>query len=493
MPLSASFLERNASKLFWGLFVLQVLSWTIIPALVQPNAPLDVIEGFAWGREWPLGTYKHPPLAAWMQEAIYHLLGTCPLGYNFLNALCTGIALWAVYRTGWLLAGKAQGLLAAALAQSILYFNLLSAQFNPNVLQLMFWALGGYAFTHALIREKLKYWLLLGVVFALGLYGKYEMGLLGLIFAAFLLLHPQGRKSFATPGPYVALFTTVVLFLPQLLWLIQNDFLPFSYAVNRAKVSKNAVDQVFYPLRFLGAQLADFLPALIGSALLLLPLNKTQARPSLKKDLLFWLAFIPLAFLVTLALVAGRHLKDMWGMPFLSFIPLWLITHFSLRWDRLRIFAIYWGGIFVLTLALFVGNLTFAIPWGFKPPRGHFPGQELSTLIHQEWHKKTPSPLVYVVGDTWLAGNVAFYSREKTGRPHVWIDADTAISPWIDPQKVKKTGAVLIWNGSQPPEWLSHFPKARRQKAFELQWKPGGKAKPVEIGWALLPAAPASR
>ena len=51
-----------------------------VAALTSPNAPLDVIEGYAWGHEWPLGTYKHPPLQAWILQ---------------LCALATDRAWWA--------------------------------------------------------------------------------------------------------------------------------------------------------------------------------------------------------------------------------------------------------------------------------------------------------------------------------------------------------------------------------------------------------------
>ena len=45
-----------------------VLIWWLLPALLQHNLPLDVIELLAWGREWQIVYYKHPPLPAWILE-----------------------------------------------------------------------------------------------------------------------------------------------------------------------------------------------------------------------------------------------------------------------------------------------------------------------------------------------------------------------------------------------------------------------------------------
>src|SRR5260370_35113132 len=53
-----------------GIIGLHVLSWTLLPLLTHPNAPLDVVEGAAWGREWQWGYHKGPPLFAWIMGAL---------------------------------------------------------------------------------------------------------------------------------------------------------------------------------------------------------------------------------------------------------------------------------------------------------------------------------------------------------------------------------------------------------------------------------------
>jgi len=41
---------------------LQVVVWTITPAIINSAPPLDVVESYMWGREWVLATYKHPAM-----------------------------------------------------------------------------------------------------------------------------------------------------------------------------------------------------------------------------------------------------------------------------------------------------------------------------------------------------------------------------------------------------------------------------------------------
>src|SRR5262249_12952936 len=149
----------------------------------------------------------------------------------------------------------------AALAQSILYFNFLSTEFNPNVLQLLLWALGGYAFAHALIKQKWKYWLLLGVFFALGFYAKYSMAVLAASFGLFLLADSEARKNLLKPGPYAALGVCVGLLAPHLQWLVHHDFQPFTYASERTETAKDLGQHFLFPFKFSLSQMVDFLPA----------------------------------------------------------------------------------------------------------------------------------------------------------------------------------------------------------------------------------------
>lgn len=43
--------------------------WTLAPAVSHLSVPLDVAEGYGWGREWVIATYKHPNLPGWILEA----------------------------------------------------------------------------------------------------------------------------------------------------------------------------------------------------------------------------------------------------------------------------------------------------------------------------------------------------------------------------------------------------------------------------------------
>jgi len=54
----------------------QIVAWTLAPSLTHLVPPLDVVEGYMWGREWVIAAYKHPALPSWVLEATRVLTGT---------------------------------------------------------------------------------------------------------------------------------------------------------------------------------------------------------------------------------------------------------------------------------------------------------------------------------------------------------------------------------------------------------------------------------
>ena len=84
----------------------QVLIWWLLPALLQHNLPLDVIELLAWGREWQIAYFKHPPLPAWIVETIAVVSGRWPLAQYLIGPMSSALALIAIWRLGRELLGE---------------------------------------------------------------------------------------------------------------------------------------------------------------------------------------------------------------------------------------------------------------------------------------------------------------------------------------------------------------------------------------------------
>jgi 4-amino-4-deoxy-L-arabinose transferase-like glycosyltransferase len=492
-------IASSPSRLFWAFAVAHLLLWTVIPTLVSPNAPLDVIEGYVWGHEWLLGTYKHPPMQAWWLEILALLTGQTPWAYFFASQVAVVIAFWAVWQTGRRIATEQAALIGVLLLEGIVYYNYTSPEFNPNVLQLPFWALIGLFFHRAVKDDRWSDWALLGLWSACGLYTKYSTALILATLGLLMVLHPESRRRLSGKGPYLAIFITVFVFLPHLIWLVHNDFIPFSYIKDRMHDLDSANEYIMRPTRFLTSQICVILPLVF----LLLTLTgkkifspvRTESRTSFDQSFLNAVVFGPLLLFLLIGLI-GARLHDMWGTPILGFSGLWAIKHFhtALSPTALRRFAYGWLTIFIVILASYTGTSVFYPYVTHQSQRIYFPGQALAKEVIGTWDQKYHVPLQYIIGDTWPAGNIAYY---PPGRQHVLIDGDYKISPWIKPQDIKQHGAVLVWciancackNQTQdtPPDYVQNFPKAEIQKPIVLARQTGANIPPVTIGWALLP------
>jgi hypothetical protein len=68
-------IERNPVAAFAVFVLVHVLLWTVLPALLQRDLQLDAIEGVAYGRDWQLGYWKHPPLPWLLMDITHRIFG----------------------------------------------------------------------------------------------------------------------------------------------------------------------------------------------------------------------------------------------------------------------------------------------------------------------------------------------------------------------------------------------------------------------------------
>ena len=500
LKLERVFVDRP-ERMFWSFLALHLFAWTLVPATVQPNLPLDVIEELAWGREWQWGYYKHPPLQAWLLELTVQATGKAAWSAFLLSQLSIVVCFWAVWRLAREIVDPPGALLSVLLLEGVYYFNYTSPEFNPNVLQLPLWALVGLASFRALRHDRLADWGRLGLWAGLSMLAKYSSAVLLAPIGVFLLAHPKARHHLMKPGPYAAVLVGLVVLAPHLFWLWTHDFPTFSYALKRAGGVDNVLDHLLFPLRFAIVQGQALLP--LGLLLLCLIGIKPgrQRAPStlsgFDRAFLLVLALGPFATTLLISAVFGFKLRSMWGTPMWCFIGLIAVAFLRPRLEAraLRRFLAAWAGIFVLALSAFAGVM-LAEPYVIaKGKRGHFPGAALATAITERWHAATGRPLEFVIGRTWLAGNVSFYSVD---RPSVYIDGDPRRSPWIDEGTLVRRGGVLVWYAARagaavPAAFANRFPDAVVQPPLSLPWQTGAALPPVEIGWAILePAGPAN-
>ncbi len=493
--------SRSAPLLAWiaarpkralaAFLALHAVVWTALPTLLYPNLPLDLIEALVYGREWQLGYDKLPPLPWWLVETAY-----LTVGHDFAYYLLAQLAVVAALAVVWLMArplvGPLGALTAVLIVDGLHYLNYTTAKFNHDVVQLPFWALAGFALHRALRGRQTADWLLLGLAVGLSLWAKYFVLVLALPMAAFMLFDEDARKSLATPGPYVALAAALITMAPHLVWLVQNDFLPFAYAEHRALPSRGLIDHLWHPAQFAVSQLFFLIPSLLIAVPLFFP-RAHDPHPNVAKAddfdrrIVTWLAFGPIATVLALSAVSGRGTVAMWGYPLWLFLGVWLVLTAQRALDGLRLGRVVtiWSIVFSCLALAFVANYAVLPQFDHRYRAVFFPGNDLARALSDRYHAVTGKAPAYVIGTMWDGGNVSHYAPSH---PRVLIDGNPARAPWIDLTDLKARGALVVWTAGDlkvmPVELRTAAADAAVQPPFVLKDLRGDNV--TNVGWAIL-------
>ena len=482
-----------------------VLAWSLVPPLLAPSFPLDVVESLGWGREWQWGYYKHPPLPPIALHVAYVAFGR--FGPFILSQICIIGTLWMVWLTARRLVTRERALLATVLTMGVVFYTRPALEFNHNVAQMPFWAGIAYAYLAAWQDGKRRQWVLLGMLAGLGLLSKYSIGVLLLCLGLFTLLTPA-RSLLRGPGPWVAIGVMLLVFAPHLVWLHQNDWLPFVYARGRASTATGTPSRLG-ALTFALTQLLNHLP-------LLLVVLFAWARPALRKQLppadsrwqlhcsqpryLLVIALAPAALLIVLSALFGIRLKDMWGVPIWPFSGLLVAALLPTTWlAAMRPYLLRGIGVWLVFISLLAGSyLVYVHDWRKRPVRSDWPAAAVAVQANQTWAQLSTCPLDMVAGDAWTAGVIAIHSHSQ---PSVLLYGDPRFSPWATPERAQTHGALWVW---QPQDTSNGEPAAVdilmpllqqpnmqvREGEWSIPWTRSQNQQPLVLRWrAVVPAA----
>jgi hypothetical protein len=487
-----AWVAASPARALAAFLALHAAVWTLLPTLLYPNLPLDLIEALMYGREWQIGYDKLPPLPWWLVEGAYRLVG-----HDFAYYLLAQISVCAAFAVIFIAARSLTGTLGALVSVLILdglhYLNYTSAKFNHDVIQLPFWALAGFALHRGLRARRITDWTLLGIAVGISLWAKYFVVVLVAPMVVFMLVDREARPILRTPGPYVAAVIALIVMAPHLIWLLTNDFLPLAYAEHRAVLSRGWYDHLWHPFEFAVSQLFFLIPSLLIAAPLFVPRRRPDEAPIASRAdaydvrIATWLAFGPIVTVLAMSAVSGRGTVAMWGYPLWLFLGTWLVLVARRTLDAMRLARILvtWAIVFVGLGAAFYVNYDVLPRFDHRYRAVFFPGSALAREITDRYRAVTGQKLVYVIGEMWDGGNVEHYSPDH---PRVLVDGKPERAPWIDLNDLRARGAVVVWTAGDlhaiPVEFRNIAADAQVQPPFQLKSRRGDSI--VHVGWAIL-------
>lgn len=442
----------------------QIAGWTLAPALVHSAPGLDVVESYMWGREWLIGTYKHPALPSWVLELSLLVTGGAAGWPAYLaSQLFVAATYLLVFLLGRDLMGPERAAAGTLLLVGVAYYAWPTPEFNHNIAEMPFWAGVAWALWRAVERRAAGWWMLAGAIAAGGLYAKLSTAVLLAAAAGWLLLDRKARPALATAGPWIGLATFAVIAAPIALWLLGDAGEPPAYAAHRAAGANTGLTQ------FAVSSLLNIagLPAMValaglGSERLMPPMARGAISLAPLSDgmhYLVWLTVGPPALTLAGAIAAGAGLRSAWGSSMFNLLGLMVVGMAGRQFPplALRRIALCAAALLVLLPAVYAAVIWANARGPFTPMRVTWPQAEIAERLSGAWAEATGRPLRIVTGDDWVAGLVGLTARD---RPSILNQGNFAHSPWITPERLAAEGALVVWDPSRTDR-LSKATKAR--------------------------------
>jgi hypothetical protein len=178
------------------------------------------------------GYVDHPPFSIWVLGFIRLLIGDSVFAIRLLPALLGGVT---VFITGLIvieLGGKRLAVTIACLSVLLapIYFAM-NTIYSMNSIDIFIWAVSFYLTVLLIKDEKPFLWILLGIVFGIGLMNKISILWLGFGLLVSIILTGK-RKSLKTIWPYVTAGMAFLFFIPFIIWNATYDWAHIEFIRN---------------------------------------------------------------------------------------------------------------------------------------------------------------------------------------------------------------------------------------------------------------------
>ena len=406
---------KKQEKLFYIFLTTHLFIWTIIPTVTNNNLPLDTIEALAWGSNFDWGFTKHPPMSAFFVEFFYMIFGSQDWSYYFLSQIFVIFSFLIVFKLSEeILNNRTLSFFSVLLLEGIYFYNFTTPEFNVNVCQLPFWALTVY-FSWKIFNQKrldTKDFILLGIFSALGFLSKYLFIylLISLILLFIYLVYFLKDRKFDFKY-LISIEVFLVLLIPHIIWLFNNEFITLTYGLERAGVENpNIIDHLKFPVIFLIKQIAILIPFLI---LIFLLIKKIKINLNTKDKNLIFLIFInlmPIILMFITSLLFGSKIRTMWMTPFYLFFGLLFIYIFEkqININKTKNFFIGFLFLFLISPISYAGVSIIN-----ENKRTDYPGKQIAEKVQKQWNKDFEDEITVVLGNEWNAGNLSYHLKSR--------------------------------------------------------------------------------
>ena len=401
----------NSNRLLFLLLFSHLLIWTLVPSLTNQNLPLDTIEALAWGSNLEWGYNKHPPLSAFVVEIFYQIFGSRDWAYYFLSQIFVIIAFLVVYKFSQeFLKNKKLAFLSVLLLEAIYFYNFTTPEFNVNVAQLPFWALSIYYTWRCLKYDKASDYVFLGIFAGLGILSKYLFVYLILGIKLIFIYYIKKRKKIRFSHYFIAGPITLLILLPHLIWLNENNYITITYAFLRTGGVGDFLDHLIYPLIFLSKQIGILVPFFILTFFLTKRINFKINFKDEKLVFILLITIVPIIFILLTSMIMGVKIRTMWMTPFYLFLGTLVIYIIKSKINFIRLK----GFVSFFLILFFLSPFTYAyVSISQTDKRTDYPGKKVAIKVKGYLNERGFNEISKIIGNEWLAGNLCYHLKPR--------------------------------------------------------------------------------
>ena len=189
----------------------------------------DELDFIMNARQLDWGYVSYPPITPFFARVGLELFGESLRGLRVLPAIAQGVVMLLAGLMARDMGGKRNAQILAALAVFIAPISL----FGGTVIMYfafdyVWWVMVAFFTVRLLATDDARYWLGIGAGIGLGMMTKYTMAfwVAGLVVA---VLVTPARKYLKSKWLYLGAGLALLIFLPNLIWQYQHDFIAFDY------------------------------------------------------------------------------------------------------------------------------------------------------------------------------------------------------------------------------------------------------------------------
>lgn len=478
----------------WIAVLLQAAMWLFVALVFYRSPPGNLATLLAFGREYEVGTDLGPPLPVWLADIAYRAAGGHMFGIYVLAELCEIATLVTLYHLARAVVGTQQAVLAVLLTMTALAFSSAALDFGPLVLARPLWALLLLHSWQIIGQRRGNAWFAWSIEAGLLLLTTPAAIFLLLLVVVFAVSTAGGRRTLRALDPLFALIVVAVLALPYAVWLMRAETLVRPALPQLSELSARALHAVWlFGGLVLGAAAIPVLTILnigwFAGTNEDAPIIYRPPVEPLARNFVYFFALAPVlggvlaSGLLGLDVVVGGA-----GVVLvMSGLAVVVTAGDLIAMRRARMLRMVWAAAIVAP-AIGVVLAVLFLPWsGTGEIATSMPARAISDFFDDSFARRTNHRLRAVAGETQLASLITLHS----GRPHLFIDADPARTPWTTQTKFSETGGVVVWRasdtaGTPPPEILARFPGLVPEVPRAFEWLVTGRQQLLRIGWAIV-------